>query len=149
MLLSAELFQSCLTLCDSMDFSLSGSSVHGIHQARILEWISMPSSRGSSQPKDPICVSGVSCIEGSSLPPAPPGRPINTGFHGASTIKSLPAMQVPQETWVLIPVSGRFPGRGHGNPFQYSCLDGEFHVQRNLVVYSPWSSKESDTTEVT
>ena len=40
--------QSCPTLCDLMDCSPSGSSVHGILQARILEWVAMPSSRGSS-----------------------------------------------------------------------------------------------------
>ena len=44
--------QLCLTLCDPMDCSLSGSSVHGILQARILEWAVMPSSRGSSWPRD-------------------------------------------------------------------------------------------------
>ena len=44
--------QSCLTLCDLMDCSPLGSSVHGIFQARILEWVAMPSSRGSSQPWD-------------------------------------------------------------------------------------------------
>ena len=44
--------QSCLTLCDTMDCSLSGSSVHGILQARILEWVAMPSSRSSSWPRD-------------------------------------------------------------------------------------------------
>ena len=44
--------QSCLTLCDSMDCSLPGSSIHGIFQARILGWVAMPSSRGSSQPRD-------------------------------------------------------------------------------------------------
>ena len=44
--------QSCPTLCDSMDCSPSGSSVHGILQARVLEWVAMPSSRGSSQPRD-------------------------------------------------------------------------------------------------
>ena len=43
----AKSLQSCLTLCDLMDCSLSGSSVHGILQTRILEWIVMPSSRGS------------------------------------------------------------------------------------------------------
>ena len=41
--------QSCLTLCNLMDCSLPGSSVHGILQARIVEWVAMPSSRGSSQ----------------------------------------------------------------------------------------------------
>ena len=44
--------QSCPTLCDLMDCSLSGSSVHGILQARILEWVAMPLSRGSSQTQE-------------------------------------------------------------------------------------------------
>ena len=44
----AKLLQSCLTLCNPMDCSLPGSSVHGILQARILEWVVMPFSRGSS-----------------------------------------------------------------------------------------------------
>ena len=51
--------QSCLTLCDPMDCSLPGFSVHGILQARILEWVAMPFSRGSSRPKDGTW---VSCI---------------------------------------------------------------------------------------
>ena len=44
--------QSCLTLCDPMDCSPPGSSVHGILQARILEWVTISYSRGSSQPRD-------------------------------------------------------------------------------------------------
>ena len=44
--------QSCLTLRDPMDCSPPGSSVHGILQARMLEWVALPSSRGSSQPRD-------------------------------------------------------------------------------------------------
>ena len=44
--------QSCPTFCDPMDYSLPGYSVHGILQARILEWVTMPSSKGSSQPRD-------------------------------------------------------------------------------------------------
>ena len=48
--------QSCLTLCDPMDCSPPGSSVHGILQARILEWVAISSSRGSSQPsRDRTC----------------------------------------------------------------------------------------------
>ena len=54
--------QSCPTLCDSMDCSSPGSSVHGILQVRILEWASIPFSRRSSQPRGWTCVSGVSCI---------------------------------------------------------------------------------------
>ena len=48
----ANLLQLFPTLCDPMDCSLLGSSVHGILQARILEWVAMPSSRGSSGPRD-------------------------------------------------------------------------------------------------
>ena len=47
--ISAKSLQSCPTLCNPMDCSLPGSSVHGILQARILEGVAMPSSRGSSQ----------------------------------------------------------------------------------------------------
>ena len=43
---------SCLTLCDPMDCSPPGSSVHGILQARTLEWVAVPFSRASSQPRD-------------------------------------------------------------------------------------------------
>ena len=51
--------QSCPTLWDSMDSSPPGSSVHGILQARILEWTSMPSSKGSSQLRDQNQVSHI------------------------------------------------------------------------------------------
>jgi len=44
--------QSCPTLCDPMDYSLPGFSVHRIHQARLLEWVAIPFSRGSSRPRD-------------------------------------------------------------------------------------------------
>ena len=44
--------QSRLTLCDPMDCSLPGSSVHGIFQARVLEWVTVSFYRGSSQPRD-------------------------------------------------------------------------------------------------
>ena len=49
--------QSCLTLCDPMDFSLPGSFVHGILQVRILEWVAIPFSRGYSQFRGQIQVS--------------------------------------------------------------------------------------------
>ena len=56
--------QSCLTLCNPKDCSLPGSSVHGISQARILDWVAIPSSRTSSQPKGRTW---VSCIDRRSL----------------------------------------------------------------------------------
>ena len=59
--------QSCPALCDSMDHI-----VHGILQARILEWVVFLFSRGSSQSRDPT---QVSLIEADSLPAEPPGKP--------------------------------------------------------------------------
>ena len=56
-----EVTQSCPTLCDPMDCSSPGSSIHGILQARILEWVAISFSRGSSQPRDQT---QVSCIAG-------------------------------------------------------------------------------------
>ena len=53
----AKSLQSCPTLCDPLDCSPPRSSVHGILQARILEWVTMPSSRGSSQPRDQTHIS--------------------------------------------------------------------------------------------
>ena len=58
----AKSLQLCPVLCDTMDYSPPGASVHGILQARILEWVAMPSSRGSSQPRDQTCISYISCI---------------------------------------------------------------------------------------
>ena len=52
--------QSCPTLCDSMDCSPLGTSVHGILQGRTLEWVAMPFSKGSSQPRDQTWVSHIS-----------------------------------------------------------------------------------------
>ena len=82
----SEVAQSCSTPSDPMDCSPPGSSIHGIFQARALEWVPLPSPQA------------------------------------ALVVKNSAAIQ---ETWDvgLIPESGRSPGRGHGNPFQYSCLE--------------------------
>ena len=55
----SEVAQSCPTLCNPMDCSLPGSSLHGVLQARILEWVAISFSRGSSWPRDRT---RVSCI---------------------------------------------------------------------------------------
>ena len=73
----AKLLQLCLTLCDPMGGSLPSSSVHGIFQARILEWVAMPSS--GDLPNSGIELASLTspALAGSSLPPAPPGKPYN------------------------------------------------------------------------
>ena len=63
--------QSSPTRCNPMDYI-----VHGILQARILEWVAIPFSRGSSQSRD---LTQVSCIAGGFFPAEPQGKPKNTG----------------------------------------------------------------------
>ena len=55
----SEVAQSCPTLCDPVDCSLAGSSIHGILQARILEQVAISFSRGSSRPRDLTQVSRI------------------------------------------------------------------------------------------
>ena len=62
-LLACKVDSVMSTLCDSMDYSSLGSCVHGIFHARILEWVAMPSSRGSPQPRDQTHMSYVCCID--------------------------------------------------------------------------------------
>ena len=64
----------CPTLCDPMDYT-----VHGILQARVLEWVDFPFSKGSSQPRDRT---QVSQIAGRFFTAEPPGKPKNTGVGG-------------------------------------------------------------------
>ena len=63
----AKSLQSCLTLCDPADCSLSGTSVHGILQARILKWVVISLSRGSSWPRNQSNPCFLNCL---SLPVA-------------------------------------------------------------------------------
>ena len=63
-MLRALLPQLCLTLCDPMDSRPPGSSVHGFSRQEYWGWISLPSSRGSSWPRDRTLISCVSCIAG-------------------------------------------------------------------------------------
>ena len=63
---------SCLTLCDPVDCSPPGSSVHGILQARVLEWVAILFSRDLS---DPGIESGSPVLQADSLPSEPPGKP--------------------------------------------------------------------------
>ena len=71
----AKSLQSCLTLCDPMDCSPPRSSVHGILQARILEWVPVPSSRASLQPRDGTN-SRLQHWQSDSLQLVPPGKPL-------------------------------------------------------------------------
>ena len=94
---AAKSLQSCLTLCDPMDNSPPGSSVHGILQARILEWVAVPSSRGSSQPRD---WTRSPTLQADSLSSEPPGKPKNTGIGSLSLLQGIFPSQ--ESNWGLL-----------------------------------------------
>ena len=75
-----------LSLCYSMDCSLPGSSVHGILQAGILEWIAVPFSRGSSQPRNQTW---SPTLQVDSLSAEPQGKPKNTGVDSLSLLQQI------------------------------------------------------------
>ena len=83
LIVKVKVTQSCPTLCDSMDYI-----DHGILQARILEWVAIPFSRGSSQPRSPT-------LQADSLPAEPQGRP--RGCLLALWYRSRKRRFVPQE----------------------------------------------------
>ena len=67
--------RSCLTLCSSIDYSPLGSSVHGIFQARILEWVAISCFKGSFRHSDRTCVSCIFHIASRLFTTEPPGKP--------------------------------------------------------------------------
>ena len=125
-----------------MDCSPSGFSVHGISQARILEWVALPFSRASSQPRDWTCVSWTGrrvlyCWATKAAHDERDGSSHgNRASQGAPGVKNLPASVGGAGS---IPEFGRSPGKGHGDPLQYSCLENPTDRgawQRSLAGYS-------------
>ena len=75
--MKVKVTQLCLTLCNPMGCSLPGSSVHGTLQARTLDWVVVPFSRGSSQPRGQTQVEPhviESSLQADSLPSEPPEK---------------------------------------------------------------------------
>ena len=96
-LLHAKLIQLCTTLCNPMDRSMPGLSVHGILQARILEWVTLPFSRGSSWLTDRTCVSCSACIAGRFFTTEPLEKPRNPLQF--SSVQSLSCVQLFLTPW--------------------------------------------------
>ena len=81
---------SCLShvqLCNPMHCSPLGSSVHGTFQVRMLEWVAMPFSRGSSQPRSPT-------LQANSLPSELPGKLKNNEVGSQCLLQASPALKV-------------------------------------------------------
>ena len=109
--------QSCPTLCNPVDYT-----VHGILQARILEWVAFPSSRGSSQPRiEPRSPA----LQVDSLPAEPPGKPKNTRVGSLSLLQRIFLIQgsnpgLPHCRQVLYQLSDRASQKGR----RPSCISG-------------------------
>ena len=121
--------QLCPTLCHPMD-----CRVHGILQATILEWVAVPFSRGSSQPRNQTQVSHIAGWIFTSW--ATRGAK-NTGMGSLSLLQQI--CWPKNRTRVSCLASGFFRRERLPTPV---CRPGEFHA-----LYSPWSLKESDRTE--
>ena len=141
----AKLLQSCPTLQDPVDCSLPGSSVHGILQVGILEWVAMFSSRGSSWPRDQTCVSYGSCIAGRFFTAEPLGKqePIqatnqNSKCDGASTLISI---------WKT---AGKIvsPFLCPWQPQPSVSQEGDPQLPSTLLVPWPWTSQLPDQREI-
>ena len=110
--------RSCLTLCNRMDCSLPGTSVHGIYRARILELVAISSSRGSSQPKDQT---HVAYITGRLFTTDPPGKPLR---NITITLNLLPFSSLTQSCPTLCdPVDCNLPGSSVRGIFQARILE--------------------------
>ena len=122
----SEVAQSCPTLCDPMDGSLPGSTVHGIFQARILEWAAISFSRGSSQPRDHTWVSCIAdrCFTIWAIREAPTtvspqvNKREGTQLHLSTEnwIKNVLSMAPPIRTRPSFPLSQSFPSGSFHKP---------------------------------
>ena len=147
-----------------MDSSLPGSSVCGISQTKILEWVAMPFSRESSQPRDRTCISCVSCIAGGFFIIEPLEKPGTSSFKCTNPIHEKHEVKVAQLCltlcdlmdyavhgilqarileWVAFPFS-----RGSSQPrdwTQVSCIAGRF--------FTNWAISEApiheESTQIT
>ena len=135
-------FSFFLSVCvlDPMDFSPPGYSIHGISQARILEWVAISFSSESSQPRDqtqvPHSVCGFFTAE-------LPGKPNLVML----VVKNSPINAGDSRDTGSVPGWERSPGGGHDNPLQYSCLKNP--MDRGAWRAMVYRAAESDMTEDT
>ena len=124
--------QSCPTLCNPMDRSLPGSSVHGILKARILEWVAIPFSRGSFKPRERTCLSYISSLASGFFTTSAMWEVLSFGYINQKMFMRNCLLLGPGDSdgkesacnaghLGLIPGMGRSPGDGNSNPLQYFC----------------------------
>ena len=103
------------SFCEPMDCNPPGFSLHGISQERILEWVAISFSGGSSQPRDRTRVSREPCKKGRFFTTEPPGKPSLLNGNCPISSSCLPphcsSMQVSQESNLLLPARKVLPSR--------------------------------------
>ena len=125
-----EVTQLCLTLCDPMDYSPPGSSVHGILQARILEWVPFP----PGDLPDPGIKPRYPALQADALTSEPPGKPRPTYLYLLLLFTLLTLYlrihcqtqsqeDLPLFSYKSFMVLALLFGEGNGTPLQYSCLE--------------------------
>ena len=133
LLVKVKVSQLCPTLCDPMDYT-----VHGILQARILEWVAFPFSRGSSQPRDPTQVSHTTGEFFTSSRIRPPGKPKNTGVGNLSLLQRIFLTQElnrdPRHCRRILYQLSYQGSRLEGHPAQNKCST---HIKLSQSVPSP------------
>ena len=137
--MSTKSLQSCPTLCDPMDCSPPGSSVHGILQARIMEWVAMPFSKGSSRLRDRSCVSDVSYL----------GRQVLYHYHhlgspaaAAKSLQSCPTLCDPTDgSPPCSPIPGILQARTlEGCHFLLQCMKVKSERSHVQLFTTPWTA---------
>ena len=167
MLCCAKLLQSCSTLCRPVDCSPPGSSVHGILQARILEWVAMPSSRGSFLPRDQTC---GSCIASGFFTAETSGKPTQNRISSLEIKNSITCQQLYKQKirwlvnlflWLFITSLGCGQDGRVGRPLSPTPLtahQNHYYLQRNSLwewpkdeqkTFHSWRQKEGAATRPT
>ena len=130
----AKSIQLCPTLCDPMDSRLSGSSVHGTFQARILEWAAVPSSRVSSKPRDQTCVFMPPALAGGVFTTSPTWEVRTNVYASILNPQFIPTPSPPLVTkfvlymWLYVCFLNKF----------ICIIFSRFHIQTILFVFLFW-----------
>ena len=138
----AKSLQSCLTLCNPVDYILPGSSVHGILRSRILEWSATPSSRGSP---DPGVEPRLLHRQAGSLPLAPLGEPLFDNVLCCAVLSHFRRVQLFEAPWTVAhqdPLAMGLSQHDARVGFHF-LLQGTFLIQRSnphLLQHHHWQA---------
>ena len=133
--------QSCTTLCNLLDCRPWGSSVHGIFQARILEWVNISYSWGSSWPKDQNCFPVVQCKESTCHKERPQGSNLHYQERGPGGSSGIP----PQNSYLGHPMDkGVWQATIHGVAKSWTQLRNwactGIKIKQNVFAYNNFTS---------